>query len=236
MDWYSYMEDYEDENGEMQQRTQYMYHRGTMSKEEMEKGGYTHLGLTYNTGDTYYSLEGAAIGYDTNNSMSMSMVSQLMQNDNLNIASINAMGGDFWDNYSTLAESGRITTIADGLSKSAGFGGWEHGIGPGLIFLGTPIRALKPIGALGSKPGSSIASAALRKALPYKLPGGLKLFGTRGLGVAIGRAVPYAGWIITGLDIITTPPPMISTPNGWNPPLAPIDNTRIIKPQSYKIK
>jgi hypothetical protein len=207
------MEDYEDENGEMQQRTQYMYHRGTMSKEEMEKGGYTHLGLTYNTGDTYYSLEGAAIGYDTNNSMSMSMVSQLMQNDNLNIASINAMGGDFWNNYSTLAESGRITTITDGLSKSSALAGGEHFIGPGLVLLGTPIRALKPVGALGSKPGSSIASYTLSKVFPQKFTNvlgkqaGTKIattVGTNTIGRAIGRFVPYVGWGLTTYDAVTT--------------------------------
>jgi RHS repeat-associated protein len=39
-------------------------------------------------------------------------------------------------------------------------------IGPGLILLGQPLNFLKPVGAAGSQPGSSIASWGLNKVLP----------------------------------------------------------------------
>ncbi len=57
-DWYSYQEEYTDNEGKKQTRTAYKYVEGQMSKKEMKEGGYTHLGLTYTKGDTYYSLFG----------------------------------------------------------------------------------------------------------------------------------------------------------------------------------
>jgi RHS repeat-associated protein len=58
MDWYSYEEKYTDENNEEQTRIQYKYFDYELSKKEMEKGGYTHLGKTHTEGNTYYSLFG----------------------------------------------------------------------------------------------------------------------------------------------------------------------------------
>lgn len=91
-----------------------------------------------------------------------------------------------------------------------GFDGYEHLIGPTLIGLGQPIKYLKPIGALGSKPGSSIASYTLSKAIPSKFTSifgksvGSKIaqkVGTNVAGRAVGRAVPYAGWFLTAWDV-----------------------------------
>ena len=75
----------------------------------------------------------------------------------------------------------------------------EHFIGPVLIALGQPIRTLKPVGALGSKVGSSIASKYLSKALPQKM--GVRILGTKVLGRALGRFVPYVGWGLTIYDL-----------------------------------
>lgn len=58
MDWYSFQEEYKDENGKTQTRTAYKYVEGQMSKKEVKQGGYTHLGLTYTNGNNYYSLFG----------------------------------------------------------------------------------------------------------------------------------------------------------------------------------
>jgi len=111
----------------------------------------------------------------------------------------------------------------------------RHVVGPTLIALGQPINALKPVGALGSKPGTSIASVIFRN-IPGKLPFGMKLFGTRGLGAAIGRFVPYLGWGITALDIFTIPPTFAPNPNnGWEPLLPQVDNTRVVLPQPLPI-
>lgn len=85
----------------------------------------------------------------------------------------------------------------------AGFSGTKHLIGPTLILLGQPIKALKPVGALGSAPGSSIASKTLSKVIPQtftKTLGrevGTKVatnVGTNVIGRALGRLVPYVGW------------------------------------------
>ncbi len=89
-------------------------------------------------------------------------------------------------------------------------GNWGHVVGPSLILLGQPIRALKPIGALGSKPGSSIASYTLSKAFPQRFTNvfGKKIgtqiakkVGTNTIGRALGRFVPYVGW---GITVVTT--------------------------------
>ena len=64
-EWYSYQEEYEDGNGEIRTRTSYKYVNGVMSEREMQEGGYTYLGVTYDAGDTYYSLSGAEIPYVT---------------------------------------------------------------------------------------------------------------------------------------------------------------------------
>lgn len=82
-------------------------------------------------------------------------------------------------------------------------------IGPTLIGLGQPLNFLKPVGALGSKPGSSIASYTLSKAIPQtftKVVGkkiGTKIatrVGTNVIGRFLGRLVPYAGWALTAKD------------------------------------
>ena len=95
----------------------------------------------------------------------------------------------------------------------AKFEGGEHLIGPMLIGLGQPIKALKPIGALGSKPGSSIASFTLSKIFPQKFTevlgdkAGRKVarYATSNtIGRALGRFVPGLGWILFGYDAITT--------------------------------
>lgn len=99
----------------------------------------------------------------------------------------------------------------DRCQQLAGYdGNWRHVVGPSLILLGQPIRALKPIGALGSKPGSSIASYTLSKAFPQRFTNvfGKKMgtqiakkVGTNTIGRALGRFVPYVGW---GITVVTT--------------------------------
>jgi len=86
----------------------------------------------------------------------------------------------------------------------------QHLIGPALVASGIKINALKPVGALGSKPGSSVASYTLSKAFPQtftKTLGkkvGTKVatrVGTNVIGRALGRFVPYVGAGLTGWDI-----------------------------------
>ena len=116
LDWYSYQEKYLDANGIYQFRTRYKYIQGEMSQQEMDDGGYTHLGKTYMTEDTYFSLGGAQIGYDKSNAMSMFSLEKMIQADNSAIAAINTMEyvGEFWDKYNGfIADGSSAATILD---------------------------------------------------------------------------------------------------------------------------
>jgi hypothetical protein len=96
-----------------------------------------------------------------------------------------------------------------GTNENKYFGSNNYWIGPTLIGLGQPIKWLKPVGALSSSPGSSIASFTLSKTFPYRSPVIKKtttlLFGrtssTAVLGRAMGRSVPVLGWGILAFDI-----------------------------------
>ena len=139
MDWYSYEEEYVDENGESQTRTQYKYVRGEMSAEEMEAGGYTHLGKAYNTDNKYYSLGGAVVNYDKNNIIDRTMVNDIMNADNTVIATIASLKGteNFWKKYDNFISSGldAANIIGNFMDASKGF------IGP-IKFLGNLNSAL----------------------------------------------------------------------------------------------
>jgi RHS repeat-associated protein len=78
MDWYSYNEKYQDENGDEQTRIQYKYFDYELSNKEMEKGGYTHLGKTHTEGNTYYSLGRAALNYGKSDMQSFSMIANII--------------------------------------------------------------------------------------------------------------------------------------------------------------
>ncbi|MFC7526264.1 hypothetical protein ACFQRK_20055 [Parapedobacter sp. GCM10030251] len=95
--------------------------------------------------------------------------------------------------------------------------GVPHWLGPSMIALGEPIVFLKPVGALGSQPGSSIASYTLSKVFPQNIPAlkqaerkvigvvskkAAKKAGTAVLGRFLGRMVPGVGWVITSYDIL----------------------------------
>lgn len=77
-------------------------------------------------------------------------------------------------------------------------------IGASMVFLGQPILKKRFV-MRGSAPGTSIASKYLSQMFPQKLP--KRIFKTKILGRALGRAVPYVGWMllaIDGIDIIIT--------------------------------
>ena len=96
----------------------------------------------------------------------------------------------------------------NGVVVGAGIG--VHFIGPVLLASGIKINALKPVGALGSKPGSSVASYTFSKVFPQTFTNTLgKKAGTKVatrvatnvIGRALGRFVPYFGVALTGWDI-----------------------------------
>jgi RHS repeat-associated protein len=90
-------------------------------------------------------------------------------------------------------------------------------VGPTLVGLGQPIDYLKPVGALGSPKGSSIASWTLSKAIPIesstfkkttektltKVVGKklAKKTASKVVGRVLGRLVPGVGWVWTAYDI-----------------------------------
>lgn len=88
---------------------------------------------------------------------------------------------------------------------------WPHLVGPALILSGIRTSYFKPIGALGSKSGSSFASFVLRKALPFRYTQilGKKLgqqvvkgIGTNMVGASLGRLIPYVGIALTYAELI----------------------------------
>lgn len=86
-----------------------------------------------------------------------------------------------------------------------------------MIFLGQRISWLKPVAALGSKKGSSIASFVLSKVIPYKSQALkqitkkvltkvvgrqiAKKTATKVVGRLLGRLVPGVGWVLLAVDI-----------------------------------
>lgn len=89
----------------------------------------------------------------------------------------------------------------------------RHLTGPILFLSGQRIKALKPVGALGSRKGSSIASWGLSKVFPKQISKETSRKLERILGEEIvkkstnpgriaGRAVPYVGWALTAADVI----------------------------------
>ena len=83
-------------------------------------------------------------------------------------------------------------------------------IGIGAVASGVPISALKPTGALGSAPGTSLASAVLSRAIPARLPFSIRTptlsnpaARTAVLGRALGRYVPVVGVGILAYDATT---------------------------------
>lgn len=120
-------------------------------------------------------------------------------------------GGSSLQSYG--AQGGTWDASFNSQTLQAGFGKPnEHWIGPALYAAGQPINMLKPVGALSSSAGSSIASYTLSKVLPFKSPlikqvtkQTVKFVGEKGstavLGRAIGRFVPVAGLILTTYDV-----------------------------------
>jgi RHS repeat-associated protein len=104
------------------------------------------------------------------------------------------------------------TTPVNPQTQTAGFEGGEHFIGPAMYLLGQPLEYLKPVGALSSKAGSSIASSFLSKAIPYKSPVikqitkvTAKMVGEKAstavAGRALGRLVPFLGELLIVYDV-----------------------------------
>jgi len=134
MNWYSYQEEYTDKNGEKQTRTAYKYVEGEMSEDEMQEGGYTHLGKTYDDGNgNYFSLGGSEIKYHKDNALNTIAINRIKGADNTIIATINAFSsaGEFWDNYTNLINMGTNTAalISDLMDLSKGFKGSITAIG-----------------------------------------------------------------------------------------------------------
>ncbi len=113
----------------------------------------------------------------------------------------------------TLSTTGPEVTVTATRKSDSNVPWW---LGPSLVGASQPLNFLKPVGALESAPGSSLASWSLSKALPQKIPalkkGERKVIavvskklakksGTAVLGRFIGRRiVPGVGWVLTAMD------------------------------------
>lgn len=142
----------------------------------------------------YLFEEGSVGGYDENDDLSGKY--DLNSDGSINIGDETVAGTGFEElDIGAFSIFGSEQASENG-SESSDF----SATGPVLLAAGQPIKSLKPIGAMGSKPGSSIASYGLSKILPQKMP--WRLFGTRGLGRAFGRAVPIFGQALLIYDAI----------------------------------
>jgi len=75
----------------------------------------------------------------------------------------------------------------------------KSAIGTSFVIAGQPLLKKRFV-MQGSAKGTSIASKYLSKALPQKMP--TRILGTRVLGRALGRAIPYVGWALLAIDVI----------------------------------
>ncbi|MNE28102.1 hypothetical protein D3C80_1215320 [compost metagenome] len=135
-------------------------------------------------------------------------------------------GGSLGGNGASGSGAGGLSSISGSSGSNSAGGGssgggyspinpvltWKSPIGLTLVALGQPIKSLKPIGALGSKPGSSIASWSLSKAIPQTFTStlgkkaGTKVattVGTNVIGRGLGRLAPGVGWGLLGYDFTT---------------------------------
>jgi RHS repeat-associated protein len=123
---------------------------------------------------------------------------------------------NFIDPYGLDTAKGKTlppVTVTSTKKSSSSFNPW----GLGLILSGEPLTFLKPVGALGSSKGSSIASWTLSKVIPLestvfkkttvkvltKVVGKqvAKKVASKVVGRVLGRLVPGVGWVLFGKDI-----------------------------------
>lgn len=124
-------------------------------------------------------------------------------------------GNDCPDCPSKVLKKGATThQSSDGNTYSYGLDGVWHLVGPTLVGLGAPMTLFKPLGALGSEAGSSIASYVLTKALPQTTKfalnslsitksGAFRITNTTIVGRFAGRWVPFVGWGLMAYDFTT---------------------------------
>ena len=194
MDWYSYEEEeeYKDDDGETQTRTvtKYKYVEGTLSDKEVKDGGYTHLGQTHETDDTYYSLGGGIYKYNRNHVGSLIILSEIMKADYLVMAKVNAshIANDFWSKYKEFIGTGSdiANILRDFMDLSKDFKG-TIGWG-GRIFAG--INAIGDIQLLldGDLRGMKITDAIINI---------VSTLGTPGAAISLGYTTAKKGatWI-----------------------------------------
>jgi len=72
-------------------------------------------------------------------------------------------------------------------------------VGGAMVIAGQPILRKRFVMA-GSAEGTSIASKYLSRILPQRMP--TRVMGTRVLGRAIGRTVPFIGWALIVIDVV----------------------------------
>jgi hypothetical protein len=186
MDWYSYEEKYIDENNEEQTRIQYKYFDYELSKKEMEKGGYTHLGKTHLEDGKYYSLGGAVLEYDKNNPLSAMGLQFAMSADASVIATVNAIEGvaSFWDKYHNMVGTGSntATMIGEFMNYSKGFKGIVKWTG----IVSTVTQAIKD--------GNSIVNGTMnREGYIDAVFNIVSLAGTPGAAISLGYNTAKAG-------------------------------------------
>ena len=231
-EWYSYQEEYEDGNGEIRTRTSYKYVNGVMSEREMQEGGYTYLGVTYDTGDTYYSLSGAEIPYVTGISIQSkeqqqkTQKSQKRKNKKINkvIESLKFVSGT----------GGTLSTAASLYDKPLTFGSEYIIINEGGTIVRNTNRVYTSTGKIATNIGTGIFYASVFTDIAGFATGGQTAGETAG-NIAINTIIWRVGMkspqtaLATGLALMIFAPVPPAIVGSGGPAIIAPDNTRIIK-------
>ena len=231
-EWYSYQEEYEDGNGEIRTRTSYKYVNGVMSEREMQEGGYTYLGVTYDTGDTYYSLSGAEIPYVTGISIQSkeqqqkTQKSQKRKNKKINkvIESLKFVSGT----------GGTLSTAASLYDKPLTFGSEYIIINEGGTIVRNTNRVYTSTGKIATNIGTGIFYASVFTDIAGFATGGQTAGETAG-NIAINTIIWRVGMkspqtaLATGLALMIFAPVPPAIVGSGSPAIIAPDNTRIIK-------
>ena len=235
-EWYSYQEEYEDGNGEIRTRTSYKYVNGVMSEREMQEGGYTYLGVTYDTGDTYYSLSGAEIPYVTGISIQSkeqqqkTQKSQKRKNKKINkvIESLKFVSGT----------GGTLSTAASLYDKPLTFGSEYIIINEGGTIVRNTNRVYTSTGKIATNIGTGIFYASVFTDIAGFATGGQTAGETAGEtagNIAINTIIWRVGMkspqtaLATGLALMIFAPVPPAIVGSGGPAIIAPDNTRIIK-------
>lgn len=223
-EWYSYQEEYVDGEGQVRTRTQYKYVNGGMSDREMQEGGYTYLGVTYDAGDMYYSMSGAEIPYIMDIQTVQSKEPRQKRKSNKLVNGLKSTSG----------LGGTLATAASLYDKPLTFGPKYIKINEGGTLIRNTNRIYTSTSGIANYIGKNIYWLSIgANALGYATgsQSAWETVGNMSINTAIysiGMKSPQTALVLGFGLMIFTPVPPVTVGNDGPMLIAP-DNTRIVK-------